>query len=55
MVEAYMKRVVFLLLAASFFIAETYAQDYNISGSVADINGEKDDGCRAAITQQGGR
>ncbi len=36
-----MKRVVFLLLAASFFIAETYAQDYNISGSVADINGEK--------------
>lgn len=41
MVEAYMKRVVSLLLTASFFLAASYAQDFEISGSVVDENGEK--------------
>ncbi|RMF09514.1 MAG: carboxypeptidase regulatory-like domain-containing protein [Candidatus Neomarinimicrobiota bacterium] len=41
MVEAYMKRTVFLLITACWFLAVSYAQDYVISGSVVDVNGEK--------------
>lgn len=41
MVEAYMKRTVSLFLAASFITAMSYAQDFEISGSVVDVKGEK--------------